>query len=159
LKVEPYFFDQTAFLRYARGMQFLLPAGFMVFYIMVIGLFNFYTRVNAARTRQISIGYYKVFDDKKYTAPEFLVRLGRHYNNQFELPLLFLITCALSLQIQIEGGIGYTLAWAFVGTRLAHTYIHLGSNHVTIRALWFIAGWACIAGMWIVILGKAVNES
>ena len=40
------------------------------------------------------------------------------------------------------------MAWFFVASRLAHAWIHLGSNRVQWRAGAFVAGWLTVVGLW-----------
>ena len=41
-------------------------------------------------------------------------------------------------------------AWIFVALRLGHAYVHVTSNRVTRRALFFLAGAAVLCVMWII---------
>lgn len=121
----------------------------MVFYIFAIALFMFYSRVNAGLKGKVRVGYFKQFDAATYSPPEFQVRLGRHYDNLFQLPILYLVTCLYCLHRGVDGPAIVGVAWVFVFSRVLHTYIHLGANHLGKRAFAFALGWVAVITMWI----------
>jgi hypothetical protein len=41
------------------------------------------------------------------------------------------------------------LAWAFVASRLVHSFIHVGANNVVHRLFAFGASFATLAAMWL----------
>ncbi len=131
----------------------LNPMIFMVFYILILGLVNFVVRFKAIRSRQLHYAHFKVYDTKNYEVPEKIVRFGRHFDNQFQLPLLFLITCVVAQTTPLYSmtALPY-LAWSFIATRMVHSFIHLGKNNVRFRALSYFAGWIVVATMWIYIV-------
>lgn len=133
-------------------MTLLYPMFAMVLYMFAIGVSTFIIRFRAFKSGSVKLGYYRHLDTAKYDPPEFLVRVGRHYDNQFQLPLLFLATCLVCLQLRFEGFFFVLAAWLFILTRVVHTVIHLGSNHILKRAMAFQAGWWVILAMWILIL-------
>jgi hypothetical protein len=74
--------------------------------------------------------------------------------NQFELPILFHAGC---LAIFVSGHATFypvLLAWAFVATRYAHSYIHIKTNRIRHRRPLFIAGFLINGLLW---LWLAVN--
>lgn len=129
-------------------MMFLYPAAAMVFYIFLIGLFNFRTRKNGVKSGSIKLGYFKTLDTQTYPIPEYVARVARHYDNQFELPMLFLVTCAFGQFLPVNNPMIVIVAWLFVVSRAVHSYYHLGSNHILKRALAFFLGWGCVLVIW-----------
>src|SRR4051812_13471265 len=111
---------------------------FYVFYIWILAFYNFKTRVKAAKTREVSIQYLKTFVGEH--PPEHVSVVGRHYDNQFQLPMLFLITCCVHLILAKTNNLTLILAWAFIATRLWHSFIHLGRNNLIKRVSAFAAG-------------------
>jgi hypothetical protein len=136
-------------------MSFIYPAAAMVFYIFFIGILNFYTRFKGTKEGSIKLGYFKHFDAKAFDIPEFALRIGRHYNHQYELPPIFILTCLACQMVNVPGLAALAVAWTFIVTRMGHSYIHLGSNHILKRALWFFLGWFCIIILWVFILMEA----
>ena len=57
------------------------------------------------------------------------------------VPLLMLPGQATQVQV--------ALAWAFVGLRAWHSYLHIGPNPVRRRARVYIASCAALAAMWL----------
>jgi len=89
--------------------------------------------------------------------PEWVVRPNRNYMSLLELPVLFYV---ISLLLVITGQATpamHTLAWAYVGLRIAHSLFHLIVNQVLVRfaifaasnfvllALWIVTGWRLFA--------------
>lgn len=124
----------------------------MFFYILSVGTYVIWVRISHFRQGKVRPGYYKTLNAEKYEAPEFLVRAGRHYDNLFQLPMLFFATIALAVALNLDSQLALWAAWAFVASRAVHTYIHLTSNHVIRRMLAFLVGWNCLALIWIAIL-------
>lgn len=127
----------------------VIPMTFYVFHMFALAIYNFRVRLNAVRTKGIHHSYLKIYQG---TAPEYLITVGRHYDHQFQLPLLFFIVCVAHLSLRKVNEITLTLTWLFIVTRLVHTYIHLGSNKVPRRAAWFAAGWTMVIFLWLQLL-------
>jgi hypothetical protein len=119
--------------------QLIYPMVAYVFLIWALVLANFRTRVRAVRSRQVSIKYFKAFLGEP--PPENVVIRGRHYDNQFQVPVLFLIGCVAHFAVGAADQMTLVLAWTFIATRLAHSLIHLGSNRLGPRVAAFGLGW------------------
>jgi hypothetical protein len=128
------------------NLHLVYPMFAYVFYMFLIGVLSFYTRVNAAVTGKVDFKYFKALQGE---APHHLVNIGRHYDNQFELPLLFFITCLTHMIVGKTNQTTISLSWAFIATRLAHTFFHLVGNKVPRRAFAFALGWFVVIAMWI----------
>ncbi len=133
-------------------MSLVFPAAAMFALIFLVGLYAVSVRVRYARSGKVRLGYFKTMDAKAYDAPEYLVRVGRHYDNLMQLPLLYFATIAIALALNVESALAQAAAWTFVVSRVAHSYVHLGSNHVLQRMFAFLLGWLCLVAMWIAIL-------
>jgi hypothetical protein len=81
--------------------------------------------------------------------PERLRKSANNYQSQFELPVLFYALIALLIASGFADGVSLVLAWAFVASRLAHSFIHVGSNYLPHRLIAFAAGFAILAAMWL----------
>ena len=81
--------------------------------------------------------------------PERLRKLANNYQNQFELPVLFYALMALLIATGLADGVSLVLAWAFVASRLVHSFIHVGTNNVVHRLYAFAASLAVLAAMWL----------
>jgi hypothetical protein len=81
--------------------------------------------------------------------PDWLRKPANNYQSQFELPVLFYALVALIIATGLADWVLLVLAWGFVASRLAHSFIHLGSNHPPHRLVAFAAGAAILAAMWL----------
>lgn len=124
----------------------ILPMACYVLYMWLLALLNLWTRIRAVRSKQIQIKYFKIYEG---TSSERVTIVGRHYDNQFQLPILFFVTCALHIALGPTGDWTLIFAWGFVLSRWGHAYIHLGSNNITYRLLWFATGWFFIGALWL----------
>jgi hypothetical protein len=130
----------------------LLPMGVMVFYIWIMAISVFLIRKNDITKNRGALKYFKIYSVADGKPNDRSILVGQHYDNLMQLPLLFLITCAVCLALKISDMKLVYLAWAFIISRLMHTYIHLGSNHILKRAATFALGWFIVIIMWLLIL-------
>ena len=72
--------------------------------------------------------------------PESVVKVSNNLANQFEAPVLFYALCLVLHAIDGVSLAALLLAWLFVGLRLVHVFIHLGSNHLPRRMQVFVLG-------------------
>jgi len=82
-------------------------------------------------------------DEPASTAP-----VSNNLMNQFEAPVLFYAVC---LGLFVTGGVtGLTvsLAWLFVASRYAHSFVHLTSNNIGMRFNCFGFGLIVLLVMW-----------
>lgn len=129
----------------------LIPMAVYVFYVFIMFLLVFVTRFKAVKGG-LNIGrYYKNYADKSAVPEKFLV-IERHVDNQFQLPMIFLVTGVLVISLQKETPHITALSWMFVLSRFVHSYIHLGNNNVLKRAGAYAMGWAILVAIWVVLL-------
>jgi hypothetical protein len=76
---------------------------------------------------------------------------SRNFSNQFELPVLFYAAVGFALILRQADVIIIALAWVFVATRLAHAYVHIGSNRVQYRGMFYIIGAFALLMMWVIL--------
>jgi hypothetical protein len=72
------------------------------------------------------------------------------FNNQFELPVLFYVLTILAYVTHLAGLVFVVLAWIFVICRYAQAFVHVTSNKVRVRGLFFILSAIVLAVMWII---------
>jgi hypothetical protein len=124
---------------------------FYVFYIWCLAIYMFRSRVRAIKIDKLPFKYFKTYNGVNQPSEQVIV-IGRHYDNQFQVPILFLITCAVCLAMKSVDLFTVILAWFFVVSRLIHSYIHLGSNRIQFRVTAFAAGWIAVLLMWMQIV-------
>ncbi len=130
--------------------QLVFPFALYVFLIWFSTVYMFLKRVKSIRAGETSRKYFKALMGD--LPPEKVVVVGRHYDNQFQLPMLFFITCVLHIQIGMVNLVTVILAWAFIASRVAHSFILLGSNVLSKRVAAFAFGWLLVLLLWIQIL-------
>mgnify|MGYP001296141682 CR=1 FL=1 len=81
--------------------------------------------------------------------PESIRQLGRNFQNQFEMPVLFYAVVLFTLVLRLVDRPMVWLAWAFVISRIAHSFIHTSSNDVRKRFNAYLAGIVALAAMWL----------
>lgn len=132
----------------------IYPMIVYVIYLFALAIYIFRARVMAIKTGKASFKYFRAFTGE--TPPESLIVAGRHYDNQFQLPMLFLVTGVLYIALGFAGPVSIIFAWIFVVSRVLHSWVHLGRNRVGQRAATFALGWIAIVAMWVPIIVGAV---
>ena len=125
--------------------QHLLLPAFVQFALTIYVLTRMgQDRVRAVRSRQVK--YSDI--DNKTAYSETVQRFMSNYQSQFELPVLFYAVVAFALIAERVDFVLIGLAWAFVGSRLVHSFVHTGSNIIATRFKVFVAGLIFLVGMW-----------
>ena len=84
--------------------------------------------------------------------PEQVVKVSNNIANQFELPVLFYVLCLVLYSIDTVDVTALVLAWLFVLSRVAHAYVHIGSNYVPMRFRLFLLGCLVLIAMLILVV-------
>ncbi len=134
--------------------QLILAMLFYVIYIWLLGALNFRTRLLAIKNKNVHHSFFKAYQGD---VTDRVQVVGRHYDNQFQLPLLFFISCLTLLTLKHADLISILFAWAFILSRIGHSYEHLGKNRVIKRFFWFAGGWLIILGLWAQIAFVALS--
>ena len=111
------------------------------------------TRLGHVRSRRVKISDIALGQD---AWPEDATKLANSYRSQFELPVLFYVAALLAIAFGIVDMVLALLAVAFVAGRIAHMYVHTGSNDVGKRFNIFLVGVALVALIWAWLFIKIV---
>src|SRR5262249_3629360 len=125
----------------------LLPLLVQVALTFAIGFRMAFGRVAAVRARK---GDPRDIALRGPNWPKPLMQLQNAFLNQFEMPVLFYALTILALFTQTADLWFIVPAWIFVGLRLAHAYVHLTSNRVRVRAIFFLTGATVLCVMWVI---------
>lgn len=125
--------------------QLVIPMVFYVFYMGLLGIVLFRVRVGAVKKGNLSIKYFR---DYQGVPPEKITVFSRHFDNQFQAPLLFFAGGAVHLALDYVTIFTIVLAWSFVASRILHSIIHLTKNNVLHRAKAFGLGWLILMIFW-----------
>jgi hypothetical protein len=107
-------------------------------------------RFAAVLRGEVGVEYYRAYQEGE--EPEALRVVSRHFVNLFEMPVLFYVGVIF---IYITHQVSYWLigcAWAYVGVRYLHSYVHLTSNDVRVRFTLYFASTFVLAVMWASLL-------
>ncbi|WP_171036694.1 MAPEG family protein [Pseudoalteromonas ruthenica] len=131
--------------------QWLILAMFaQVLLTLVVMVIMGRRRFAAARNKQIKMQQFATMNLDN--APESVQVAGRNFINQFEIPVLFYVAVLTALITQTTGYAFTALAWGFVLLRLAHTVVHISSNHLKTRYYLFLFGCITVLAMWIMLV-------
>lgn len=127
------------------------PVILQVALIHLVYFLLFNRRQSAVRAGRVRLSQLR----DNVTEPEETRFLRNNLTNQFELPVLFIGGCLALYATGHATIVPVILAWLFVGSRLAHAFIHLSRyHHMRYRVPAFIAGYALNGLLW---LWLAVN--
>jgi hypothetical protein len=85
------------------------------------------------------------------------MQAGYSFSNQFEMPVLFYVLTILALITRQADLIFVVMAWIFVVSRVLQASVHLTSNYVPMRGLWFAIGCAILFIMWVIYIVRILT--
>lgn len=94
-------------------------------------------KVRAVKAGDVNEARRGLYDD---AWPEYVLKVNNCIRNQFEVPVLFYV---VSISLAVLGAVSMpalVLAWLFAASRIAHAYVHTGSNYVPLRRKIFTVG-------------------
>jgi hypothetical protein len=104
-------------------------------------------RVRAVRARRVSPGAFRLGEAPDVPADVSVV--NRNLMNLLEMPVLFyVVSICFYVTHHVSSG-AVALAWIFVGLRLAHSWVHLTSNHILHRLTVFVVSNVVLVMLWI----------
>ena len=124
----------------------LLPLIVQVALTFAIGFWMAFGRVAAVRARKVR---QRDIALREPNWPLHLMQLQNAFLNQFEMPVLFYLLTVLALFTKTADLWFVVPAWIFVALRLAHAWVHVTSNRVARRALFFLSSAAVLCLMWV----------
>lgn len=84
--------------------------------------------------------------------PPHVLQVANAAHNQLELPVLFYVLTILAIITRKADVLFLALAWIFVLSRLAHAYVHVTSNRISIRGPVFGIGLLVLSIMWLIFI-------
>jgi hypothetical protein len=115
----------------------------------------FRRRTRAVKEGRLSRRYFRVYQGE--TEPDEAAKAARHFTNLFEAPVLFYVACVTAIATRQVTLLTVALAWTYVTVRVAHAYIHLGTNRLRQRVPVYFVSWGVLLALWITIaLGAAL---
>ncbi|HEY0924898.1 MAPEG family protein [Rheinheimera pacifica] len=128
----------------------LLPVFVQILLTSVVMVLMGKRRIRAAKNKEITVAAFKTMN--LTGANEQVIATSRNFDNQFQMPMLYLFSVLFTLQLGFAD-LGYVVLGAvFVLLRVLHTVVHIGSNNVRLRFNIFLLG--CLA-LWLLWLRLA----
>lgn len=124
-----------------------LPMFAMFVLIFIVGIVTARARFGHVREKKINPKYFLLMQGED--VPEAILKTGRSFSNQFEIPVLFFVASLTYIATGTESMVGLVAAWVFVLFRAIHAYIHLTSNNLIRRMQTFWLGFMCVLVMWL----------
>ncbi|HEX5212886.1 MAG TPA: MAPEG family protein [Pseudolabrys sp.] len=84
--------------------------------------------------------------------PPYVLQVANAAHNQLELPILFYVLTILVIITHHADLVFVVLAWIFVLARIAHAYVHVTSNRVSVRGPTFGLGLLVLMIMWLIFI-------
>ena len=81
---------------------------------------------------------------------------GDSFENQFEVPVIFFVLCFILYLTSNVTPLVMTLAWLFVGSRIAHALIHISVNIIPLRFLVFLFGCIIVTALLVITIMAAI---
>jgi len=113
-------------------------------------------RHRAIRLGDIHPGFFSLY--RGYEEPETLAAYSRHVTNLYEAPVLFYFVCLTAFVTGQDSSLLLALAWAYVGLRFVHSYVHLTSNVVLLRFRLFATSLLVLGIMWAMVLTHIMRQ-
>ena len=135
----------------------LFPAVAMFFLTFGVIIRLGLARYSAIHSGAVSIKFFRTYDEG--AQPARLHLLSRHVQNHFEVPPLFHIGVLMAFVTGAVSPVSVAFAWSFFALRCLHTYIHLGSNNVSVRFFTFGMSVVSVAGLWGCVLVELIQRA
>jgi len=84
--------------------------------------------------------------------PPYVLQVANAAHNQLELPMLFYVLTILAIISKHADVLFVVLAWIFVLSRVAHAYIHVTSNRISLRGPVFGVSLLVLFIMWVIFI-------
>lgn len=124
----------------------IYPTAVLVVLTFIVGITLVVYRFSLVRSGQINPGYFKL--NRGGRPPARHEALEHNYSNLFEVPALYYAAVAIAIATHNIDTTLVTLAWAFVGLRIAHTLVHVLYNNVMHRLGVFITSVIIVGVIW-----------
>jgi len=118
----------------------------MVFLTFGVGIYMLSNRIKAVK-EGLNPAFFSLNRGAKQ--PDYLIKVSQHYENLFELPILFYIVTVLIYVTGIVDSLYIWLASLFVIVRYLHAGIHITYNNLIHRRNIFAAGAIIMFSMWV----------
>src|SRR4249919_2313128 len=127
----------------ARNLLFL-PVLAQIVLTLAVYVYLGVAKGKALKLGQVDLARRALHED---AWPDYVRLVSNNIRNQFETPVLFFVLVFILWGLQAVNAISLTLAGGYFLARLAHAYVHLGSNFVPLRRKIFTISCLLLVGM------------
>lgn len=120
----------------------------LVILTAIVGARLLFSRVRESRQKRIHPQ--AIATSVKMAARLEDVQAADNFRNLFEVPVLFYALGAVALATRQTPGWLVVGAWAFVGLRVVHSFIHCTYNKVVHRLAAFLLSFMLLVALWVV---------
>ena len=125
----------------------LIPVFVQVLLTSVVMVLMGRRRIRAAKNKEISVAAFKTMD--LTGANEQVIATSRNFDNQFQMPMLYLFSVLFTLQLGLADLVYVVSGAAYVLLRILHTAVHIGNNAVRLRFNVFLLSCAVLWVIWL----------
>ena len=133
-------------------MDFILPLSIMAILILFLIFRLLYMATVYVVKKNVRLSQFRIYEGE---FPDRLRSARQHFQNMFEIPVLFYLLCLLNIFFNNYNQLDVILSWCFVAFRVLHFFIRL-QNQKTIniipRTLTFIISLIFLTIGWISLL-------
>ena len=133
------------------GMEILQPVAVLAGWTMLMWVWMYVTRIPAMGKAGIDSktlvgGTGKTLDE---VLPDKVQWIAHNYNHLHEAPTVFYAVALASAIVggPIGGGFNATIAWVYVGLRIAHSLVQAISNRIIVRFALFALSSLCLIAL------------
>lgn len=124
----------------------LQPLAVYLLLALIVSMRMGYLRVFAFRTQRLHPQNYALRDGRATLSPA-AERTADHYQNLFEMPVVFVTACIVIYITGATDAFYVAAAWLYMALRLLHSMIHVTYNRVYHRFLAFLASFFPLAAI------------
>ncbi len=128
----------------------LLPSMALVGWTFCVLLLLPYQRFKALFAGRVTADDFKFGESSK--VPSEVSVPNRNFMNLLEVPVLFYVVSITAYITQQTDSLAVTLAWFYVGFRVAHSLVHLTYNNVYHRLSFFVLSNGTLLVLWVKLL-------
>ncbi len=127
----------------------LQPVVTLIAWTMVMWLWMYITRIPAIQKSKMKLDPNEVNGVQMSQLPARVRWKADNYNHLLEQPTIFYATAMALLLLGAGSGINVTLAWVYVGLRIAHSLLQALVNKIEVRfGLFVLSSLVLVAMIW-----------
>ena len=130
-------------------MEFLVPLSIMVFLNLFLVFRLLYMATMYTLNKDVKLSQFRINEGK---FPDRLRSARQHYQNMFEIPILFYLLCLLNIFFNNYTQFDIILAWGFVMFRIIHFFVRIQNQknvNIMPRTIVFVISLVFLTIAWI----------